>query len=221
VKAPRVLLAEDNLLLREGVVQVLTSHDVPVVGVVHHADDVLAAVERLHPDLLLTDVRMPPGMSDDGLRVALAARRRHPDMAVLVLSQYVEDAYLADLTALGTGGIGYLLKQRVASIGEFLDAVRRVAAGGTAFDPEVVAQLLHARRDTQPMRRLTSREHQVLELMAAGLSNTAIAGRLTVSLPAVEKHIRSILAKLDLPPDDEGHRRVLAVLSYLRSNPAG
>lgn len=221
MSGPRVLLAEDNVLLREGIVRVLTRHDVPVVGVVENAEDVAAAVERLAPDLLLADVRMPPGMADDGLRAALAARRRHPGLAVLVLSQYVEDAYLADLTALGTGGIGYLLKQRVASIPEFLDAVRRVAAGGTAFDPDVIAQLLHARRDAQPMRRLTPREHEVLEAMAAGLSNSAIAAQLTVTLPAVEKHIRSILAKLDLPPDDAAHRRVLAVLAYLRANPAG
>jgi DNA-binding NarL/FixJ family response regulator len=221
VTAPTVLVAEDSALLREGVLRVLEVGGIEVVGTVDHADDIVAEVLRLSPDLLLSDIRMPPGMKDDGLREALAARRQQPGLALLVLSQHLEDAFLADLVDAGTRGIGYLLKERVSDLPQFLDAVRRVAAGGSAFDPEVVGRLVQARRTNEPLQRLTPREREVLELMAEGLSNAGIAGRLVLSIAAVEKHVRSILAKLDLPADDpragEAHRRVLAVLTFLRA----
>lgn len=212
----RVLVAEDSPLLQAGVLRVLELGGLEVVGTVDHADDVVPSVLSLRPDLLLADVRMPPRMQDDGLQAALEARRQRPGLAVLVLSQHLEDAFLADLVAGGTRGTGYLLKERVADLDGFLDAVRRVGAGGSAFDPEVVASLVQ-RRD-QPLARLTPRELEVLALMARGLSNGGIATHLVLSLAAVEKHVRAILAKLDLPPDDgEAHRRVLAVLTFLRA----
>jgi DNA-binding NarL/FixJ family response regulator len=179
------------------------------------ADALLRTVEEHTPDLCVVDVRMPPTHTDEGLRAALVLRRQWPDVAVLVLSQYVEERYAADLLAGSTSGVGYLLKDRVADVADFLDALRRVAAGGTALDPEVVAQLL-ARRD-DPLRRLTPRERDVLRLMAEGRSNSAIAADLVISPSAVEKHVNSILTKLDLPPADSDHRRVLAVLRFLRA----
>lgn len=217
VAGPGVLVAEDNLLLREGVQRVLASQQIPVVGVAEDARQVVDACRRLRPALVLADVRMPPTMTDDGLRAALAARAVCPGLGVLVLSQYVEDAYVADLTAGGTGGIGYLLKERVSDVQEFAEAVRRVAAGGTAFDKDVIGHLIGRRRATTSLLRLTNRETEVLALVAEGLSNSAIARRLVVSGPAVEKHVRSIFQKLDLHPGHDGHRRVLAVLHYLRN----
>jgi DNA-binding NarL/FixJ family response regulator len=213
-----VLVAEDSALLREGVLRVLEVGGIEVVGTVDRADHVVDEVVRLAPDLLLADIRMPPGLRDDGLRAALEARRQQPSLAVLVLSQHLEDAFLADLVSAGTRGVGYLLKERVSDLPEFLDAVRRVAGGGSAFDPEVVSRLVQARQSNVPLQRLTPRETEVLELMAEGLSNAGIAARLVLSTAAVEKHVRSILAKLDLPADDgEAHRRVLAVLTFLRA----
>jgi DNA-binding NarL/FixJ family response regulator len=211
-----VLLAEDNLLLREGVLRVLASQGIPVVGVVDDARLVIDACQRLRPAVIVADVRMPPTMTDDGLRAALSARSADPALGVLVLSQYLEDAYVADLTAAGTGGVGYLLKERVSDVAEFADAVRRVGAGGTAFDKDVIGHLIAHRRSSTAMMRLTKRETEVLALMAEGLANPAIARRLFISGPAVEKHVRSIFQKLGLQPGDNMHRRVLAVLHYLR-----
>lgn len=211
-----VLLAEDNLLLREGVQRVLASQGIPVVGVVDDARLVVDACRRLRPAVIVADVRMPPTMTDDGLRAALAARAADSALGVLVLSQYVEDAYVADLTAAGTGGVGYLLKERVSDVVDFADAVRRVSAGGTAFDKDVIGHLIGYRRSSNAMARLTNRETEVLALMAEGLANPAIARRLFISGPAVEKHIRSIFQKLGLQPGNDGHRRVLAVLHFLR-----
>ena len=216
----RVLLAEDSALLQVGVRRVLEVGGMEVVGVVASADLVVAEALRLHPDLLLSDIRMPPLLRDDGLQAALEARRRLPGLPVLLLSQHLEDAYLADLVAAGTRGTGYLLKERVADLTDFLDAVRRVAGGGSAYDPEVIARLVQARA-VGPLDRLSPREREVLELMARGLSNSGIAGVLVLSTAAVEKHVRAILAKLDLPPDDSDvSRRVLAVLTLLRARPS-
>ena len=210
-----VLLAEDNLLLREGVQRVLVSQGITVVGVVEDARHIVDACVRLRPSVIVADVRMPPTLADDGLRAAMAARDAYPALGVLVLSQYVEDAYVADLTANGNGGVGYLLKERVSDVVDFADAVRRVGAGGTAFDKDVIGHLIGHRRSSG-LSRLTSRETEVLALMAEGLANPGIARRLYVSGPAVEKHVRSIFQKLDLQPGEDGHRRVLAVLQYLR-----
>jgi DNA-binding NarL/FixJ family response regulator len=212
----RVVIAEDSVLLREGLAQLLqTTTDIEVVASVGDADALLRAAERHRPDLVLVDVRMPPGHSDEGLRAALSLRQRWPAMAVLVLSQYVEERYAVELLTGDTRGIGYLLKDRVADVAEFLDGLRRVAGGGTALDPEVVSQLL-IRRRSDPLDRLTSREREVLALMAEGRSNTGIAAALTLSGSAVAKHINSIFTKLDLAPVDSDHRRVLAVLRFLQ-----
>ena len=212
----RVLLAEDSPLLQAGLQRVLEVGGLEVVGIVASADLVVPEAVRLRPDLLLADIRMPPLLSDDGLQAALEARRQVPGLPVLLLSQHLEDTYLRDLIAGGTRGTGYLLKERVADLPSFLDAVRRVAAGGSAYDPDVVARLVEA-RTAGPLERLSPREREVLELMARGLSNTGIAGTLVVTTAAVEKHVRAILAKLDLPADDnDTHRRVLAVLTLLR-----
>ena len=210
----RVVIAEDSVLLREGLVRLLDGAGMRVVAAVADADDLLRAVAAHRPDLAVVDVRMPPTHTDEGLRAALVLRREWPDVAVLVLSQYVEERYAVDLLSADTRGVGYLLKDRVADVAEFLDALRRVAAGGTALDPEVVTQLLVRRDD--PLRRLTPREREVLRLMAEGRSNSAIAAELVVTAGAVEKHVNNILTKLDLPPDDSDHRRVLAVLRFLR-----
>jgi DNA-binding NarL/FixJ family response regulator len=210
----RAVIAEDSLLLRIGVVKVLEAAGFEMCAQVADAEGLLAAVEEHRPDIAVVDVRMPPGFTDEGVRAALVIRRQYPPTAVLLLSQYVEERYAADLLAANTSGVGYLLKQRVADIEEFTEAARRVAAGGTALDPQVVAQLL-VRRHSDPLDRLTQREREVLELMAGGRSNSGIAAELVVSESAVAKHINSIFTKLDLPRADADHRRVLAVLRFL------
>ncbi|MFD5192606.1 response regulator [Streptomyces sp. NPDC058357] len=210
----RAVIAEDSVLLRVGVVKVLEMAGFEVVAEVGDGEALLAAVEEHRPDIAVVDVRMPPGFTDEGVRAALVIRQQWPQTAVLLLSQYVEERYAADLLSANTSSIGYLLKQRVADVEEFVGALRRVAAGGTALDPQVVSQLL-ARRHSGPLDRLTPREREVLELMAGGRSNAGIAGQLVVSESAVAKHINNIFAKLDLPKADADHRRVLAVLSFL------
>jgi DNA-binding NarL/FixJ family response regulator len=210
----RVVLAEDSVLLRAGLTKLLTDAGFDVVAAVGDGEDLLRAVADLAPELAVIDVRMPPTHTDEGIQAALVIRRLHPDVAVLVLSQYVEERYATDLLAGSTRAVGYLLKDRVAHVDDFLDALRRVAAGGTALDPEVVAQLL-VRRRNHPRDRLTPREHEVLRLMAEGRSNTGIAETLRVSHSAVEKYVTNVFAKLDLAPTDTDHRRVLAVLTYL------
>ncbi|MCX5212309.1 response regulator transcription factor [Kitasatospora sp. NBC_00240] len=212
----RVVLAEDAVLLREGLIGLLGRFGHRVVAAVGDAEALRAAVEAHRPDIVVTDVRMPPGQSDEGLRAAVALRERWPGLPVLVLSQYVQRSYAAELLDSGDGsGVGYLLKDRVGQVEEFLEAVAVVAGGGTVVDPEVVRQLLRRRRD--PLERLTPREREVLGLMAEGRSNASICRELVVSEAAVGKHIGNILAKLDLPPAVESHRRVLAVLEFLRS----
>lgn len=212
----RIVVAEDSVLLREGLVGLLNrfGHDVPAA--LGDAEGLRAAVETHEPDLVLTDVRMPPTFQDEGLRAALALRAERPELPILVLSQYVQRSYAAELLDAGDGtGVGYLLKDRVGQVEQFADAVTRVADGGTVVDPEVVRQLIRRRRD--PLEQLTPREREVLGLVAEGRSNAAIAAELVVSEAAVGKHIGNILGKLDLPPADGTHRRVLAVLAYLRS----
>ena len=209
------MIAEDSVLLQAGLTRLLDSSGFQVVEAVADADSLLAAVEEHHPDAVIVDVRMPPTHTDEGIRAALVIRHQWPDIAVLVLSQYVEERYAADLLSAHTSGVGYLLKDRVADVGEFLDALRRVTAGGTALDPEVVSQLL-LRRHSDPLDRLTPREREVLALMAEGRSNAAIAETLVITDSAVAKHINSIFTKLDLPPDEADHRRVLAVLRFLK-----
>ncbi|WP_433268742.1 response regulator transcription factor [Micromonospora vinacea] len=214
----RVVLAEDEVLLREGLVALLTRFDFAVCAAVGSAPELLAAVRDHRPDLVLTDIRMPPGRRDDGLRAAVALRAERPDLPVVVLSQYVQTGYAAALLDSGDGQrVGYLLKDRVAEVTEFVDTLRRVAGGGTAIDPDVVRQLLHRPRD--PLAALSAREREVLALLAEGRSNASIAGRLHVSEAAVGKHVGNILLKLDLPPSDDTNRRVLAVLTYLRADP--
>ncbi|ATL28174.1 response regulator transcription factor [Streptomyces formicae] len=210
----RVVIAEDNALLREGLVLLLTSAGHEVAAVASTGPEVLPALLEHRPDVAVLDVRMPPGFRDEGLRAALAARARIPGLPVLVLSQYVEETYAAELLGGGAGGVGYLLKDRVGRVDEFLDALERVAGGGTALDPEVVTELLTRRRD-DPLDSLTPREREVLQLMAEGRDNATIASLLVVSDRAVSKHIGNVFAKLGLPPSDSGHRRVLAVLAYL------
>jgi DNA-binding NarL/FixJ family response regulator len=214
----RVVIADDAVLLREGLVRLLTEQGHEVVAAVGDGPALVDAIEEHRPDVSIVDVRMPPTHTDEGLRAAVEARRRVPRTPVLVLSQYVEVSYADDLLADRAGAVGYLLKDRVSAIAEFLDALGRVADGGTVLDPDVVAQLLVRRRRDDPLRELTPREREVLGLMAEGLSNTAIARKLVVSDGAVEKHVRNIFTKLQLPPDEEQHRRVLAVLAYLRSD---
>jgi DNA-binding NarL/FixJ family response regulator len=211
----RVVIAEDSVLLREGLVRLLGEVGVEVVEAVGDAEALLRAVERHQPDVVIADVRMPPSHTDEGLRAALVLRRSWPSVAVLVLSQYVEERYATELLSTETSGVGYLLKDRVADVAEFVEALRRVAAGGTALDPEVVSQLL-VRRRSDPLDRLTPRETDVLALMAEGRSNSGIAAALVVSESAVEKHVNSIMSKLDLAPADTDHRRVLAVLRFLK-----
>jgi DNA-binding NarL/FixJ family response regulator len=211
----RVVIAEDSVLLREGLTKLLAEGGFEVAAAVPDADQLLRAVGEHRPDLVVVDVRMPPTHTDEGIRAALVIRRQYPEVAILVLSQYVEERYATDLLSVRTSGVGYLLKDRVAQVSDFLDALRRVAAGGTALDPEVVAQLLVRHRD-DPMDRLTPRELQVLKMMAEGRSNHAIVEGLHVSNSAVEKYVSGIFTKLDLPPTDTENRRVLAVLKYLR-----
>ncbi|MFD4654074.1 response regulator [Kitasatospora sp. NPDC058444] len=210
----RAVIAEDSVLLRVGLVKVLEAVGFEVVAAVGDATELLAAVEEHRPKVVVADVRMPPDFSDEGVKAAMVIRRQWPDTAVLLLSQYVEERYAADLLATNTSGVGYLLKQRVANVDDFVDALQRVAEGGTALDPEVVAQLL-VRRHRDPLEKLTPRERDVLSLMAEGRSNAAIAGSLVVSDSAVAKHINSIFTKLDLPPAEDSHRRVMAVLRFL------
>ncbi|GHF78447.1 response regulator transcription factor [Streptomyces actuosus] len=211
----RVVLAEDSVLLRDGLTALLTRFGHTVVAAVGDAGALLTAVADHAPDVVVTDVRMPPDFADEGLRAAVRLRAERPGLPVLVLSQYVQRSYAADLLDTGDGtGVGYLLKDRVGQVEEFVDALTEVAAGGTVVDPEVVRQLLRRRRD--PLARLTPREREVLALVAEGRSNAAIARQLVVSEAAVGKHIGSILTKLDLPPAEDVHRRVLAVLAFLR-----
>ncbi len=212
----RVVIAEDSVLLRVGVQRLLADEGIETVAAVDDGVALLAAIEEHRPDLALVDVRMPPTFTDEGLRAAIEARKRIPNLPVLVLSQYVEERYAVELLAGGASGVGYLLKERVGRVERFLEALHRVAAGGTAMDPEVISQLLVRRTANSPLDALTAREREVLGLMAEGLSNTTIGDRLAVSDAAVHKHIRNIFTKLDLPHDDNGgHRRVLAVLTYL------
>ncbi|WP_326736989.1 response regulator transcription factor [Streptomyces sp. NBC_01022] len=211
----RIVLAEDSVLLREGLIGLLERFGHQVVAGAGTADELIAAVAEHGPDIVVTDVRMPPGFSDEGLRAAIELRTRQPELPILVLSQYVQRAYAEDLLDSADGtGIGYLLKERIGNVEEFIDALHRVAAGHTVVDPEVVRQLIRRRRD--PLSRLTSREQEVLALMAEGRSNASIAAALTVSEGTVSKHFGSILGKLDLSMDDTTNRRVLAVLAYLR-----
>jgi DNA-binding NarL/FixJ family response regulator len=213
----RIVIAEDSVLLRAGLTGLLADAGEEVVSTVDNADDLLTVVERHQPDLAVVDVRMPPTFTDDGLRAALQIRARWPKIGILVLSQYVEETYATELLANDTAGLGYLLKDRIADVAEFLTAVRRVGEGGTALDPEVVAQLLARTRRRDPLDRLSPRERQVLGLMAEGRTNNAIARELVVSDGAVEKHVSNIFTKLDLPPTEHDHRRVLAVLRWLDS----
>jgi DNA-binding NarL/FixJ family response regulator len=205
------------VLLREGVVRLLEENGFEVVAQAGDADDLRRKVYAHKPDVAVVDIRMPPGNTDDGLRAALEIRARQPGTAVLVLSQYVEQGYALDLVGDGAGGVGYLLKDRVADVERFAESVRQVAAGGSALDPEVVAGLLGRRRRDDPLEQVTPREREVLELMAEGRSNSAIAGQMVITERAVEKHVTSIFGKLGLPPAAEDHRRVLAVLAYLRA----
>ncbi len=213
----RVVIAEDDALLREGLALLLASEGIEVAAAVDDIDSFLDAIAEHRPDAAVMDVRLPPTFTDEGLRGAVEARRRIPGLPILVLSAYVEDSYAGDLLAGGAEGIGYLLKERVGKVATFLDALHRVVAGGTVLDPEVVSQLMVRRRVDDPIRTLTPREREVLALMAEGHANTTIAELLVVTETAVSKHIRNIFAKLGLPPGDTGHRRVLAVLAYLRS----
>jgi len=211
----RIVIAEDSVLLRAGIASLLEEAGHEVVAAVGDGDGLIDAVDRQLPDLAVVDVRMPPTFTDEGLRAALRVRSLHPTTGILVLSQYVEERYAAELLATQTNGVGYLLKDRVADVREFLDALQRVGAGGTALDPEVVAQLLARSGRQDPLERLSPREREVLGLMAEGRSNAAIAQALVVSDGAVEKHVTNIFSKLDLLPADQDHRRVLAVLRWL------
>jgi DNA-binding NarL/FixJ family response regulator len=213
----RVVIAEDSALLREGLVRLLEDRGYRVAAAVADASALLAAVAEHHPDVVVTDIRMPPTHTDEGLRAAAELRRQYPDVGVLVLSQYIETTYATALLAGNAGGVGYLLKDRVADATEFVDAVERVAAGGTALDPEVVTKLMRASRQIGGLGGLTPREREVLELMAEGRSNAAIAAAMVISAGAVEKHVASIFGKLGLPSSDADNRRVLAVLQYLRA----
>jgi DNA-binding NarL/FixJ family response regulator len=210
----RVVIAEDSVLLRAGIQRLLGDEGIETVAAVEDGDSLLDVLAEHRPDLAIVDVRMPPTFTDEGLRAALRARELTPGLPVLVLSQYVEERYAVELISAGAGGIGYLLKERVADVAEFVDAVRRVARGGTCIDQEVISQLM-ARGRRNPIDALTPREREVLGLMAQGMSNTAIAKSLTVSDGAVEKHVGNIFAKLGLEPSQEEHRRVRAVLAYL------
>lgn len=212
----RVVIAEDSTLLREGLVHLLNIADIEVVEAVANAEDLLSSIEAHRPDLAIIDVRMPPTHTDEGIRAALVIRSTWPEVAVLILSQYVEERYAIDLLADSTNSVGYLLKDRVADLEDFIAAVRRVANGGTALDPEVVGQLM-ARRRSDPLDSLTPREHDVLSLMAEGQANQGIAATLMISESAVAKHVNAIFAKLDMSHAESPHRRVLAVLQFLKS----
>jgi DNA-binding NarL/FixJ family response regulator len=213
----RVVVADDSVLLREGVVRLLEEKGFDVVAQAGDAEDLIRKVNAHKPDVAVVDIRMPPTNTDDGLRAALEIRAAHPETGVLVLSQYVEEGYALDLVGDSAGGVGYLLKDRVADVDRFVDSVKRVAEGGSALDPEVVAQLVGRARRDDPLAELTPREREVMELMAEGRSNNAIATQMTVTERAVEKHVTAIFGKLGLPPAPEDHRRVLAVLAFLRA----
>jgi DNA-binding NarL/FixJ family response regulator len=217
----RIVIAEDSAVVRVGLAEILADRGHEVVAAVGDAEELLAAIRQHQPDATVVDVRMPPSYTDEGLRAAIAIRGNHPEVGVLVFSQYIETRYTADLLGAapgsGAAGVGYLLKDRVADVGEFVEALSRVAAGGTALDPEVVTQLLAASRRNEGLAALTARERDVLALMAEGRSNTAIAGLLVVSERSVEKHVSNIFSKFGLAPSDADHRRVLAVLRYLQS----
>jgi len=213
----RLVVADDAVLLREGAVRLLTEAGFDVVAQAADAEDLLRKVRAHKPDVAVIDVRMPPENADDGLRAALTIREELPETGILLLSQYVEDRYLAELLASGAEGVGYLLKDRIAEVERLTEAVERVGAGGSVLDPEVVGQMLGRSRDKHPLDDLTDREREVLGLMAEGRTNRAIAEELFISERAVERHVTSIFSKLDLPPAKEDHRRVLAVLTYLRS----
>ena len=213
----RIVIAEDGVLLRAGLMRLLDDAGHEVVAAVGDAPSLVAAVDQHRPDLALIDVRMPPTLTDDGLRAAIEIRSRHPEIGLLVLSQYVEERYATELLTDATGAIGYLLKERVADVSDFLAAVESVGHGGAVFDPEVVAQLLARSRRSDPLERLTAREREVLALMAEGRSNVAIAAELVITERAVEKHVTNILMKLELPPTEQDHRRVLAVLRWIES----
>ena len=209
----RVIILEDNPILAEGLSLLLDNSGFQVAAVATDADEFAKAIDEHQVDIAVVDVRLPPTFTDEGLRAAIEARRVRPGLPVLVFSQYVEEVYAAELLAAGSEGVGYLLKDRVSRVDEFLEAVRRVAGGGTVLDPEVVSQLMVKR--SSPLDRLTPREREVLALMAEGLGNTAIGEKLVISDGAVHKHVGNVFLKLDLPPTDSGHRRVLAVLAYL------
>jgi DNA-binding NarL/FixJ family response regulator len=211
----RIVIAEDAAVIRAGLAEILTDRGHQIVAAVGDAEALKDAVAAHQPDIAIVDVRMPPSHTDEGLRAAITIRRDHPSVGILVFSQYIETRYAADLLATRPGGVGYLLKDRVANVAEFTDAITRIAAGGTALDPEVVSGLLNASRHASALATLTARERDVLALMAEGRSNGAIADRIAVSERAVEKHISNIFTKLCLPPSDSDHRRVLAVLAYL------
>jgi DNA-binding NarL/FixJ family response regulator len=211
----RVVIAEDLALLRDGLTRLLRDNGFDVVGAVRDGDALIHAVTLEHPDIAIVDIRLPPSFRDEGVRAALEVRRLAPETSILVVSQYVELTYATELLSDGSGGVGYLLKDRIMDVTEFVDAVRRVAEGGTALDPEVVAQLFSRRRQG-PLERLTPRELEVLGLMAEGRSNAGIAAALVLTVGAVEKHVANILMKLRLPPAESDHRRVLAVLAYLQ-----
>ena len=213
----RVVLADDSLLLREGLARLLEDAGLEVVAQAGDAEDLLRKVGAHKPDVAIVDVRMPPTHTDEGLRAAVEIRERFPDTGVLVLSQYIEESYAMELLSDNAEGVGYLLKDRVADLDRFVDAVKRVGEGGSALDPEVVSRLLGRRRREDPLAEISPREREVLALMAEGRSNHAIAGELVVTERAVEKHVTSIFSKLDLPPTADDHRRVLAVLKYLRA----
>jgi len=213
----RVAIAEDSGVLRDGLVQLLADRGFEITAAVSEAEGLRASIERDCPDVAVIDIRMPPTFTDEGLRAAIELRRRHPGLGILLFSQYVETRYAADLLADDAAGIGYLLKDRVADVSDFVEALVRVASGGTALDPEVVTQLLGASRRSDSISRLSAREREVLSLMAEGRSNAAIATALVVSEGAVEKHVANIFAKLDLPVSQSDHRRVLAVLRFLDS----
>jgi DNA-binding NarL/FixJ family response regulator len=213
----RAVIAEDAVLLREGLTRLLREGGFDVLEAVDNPEALLRAVEHHRPDICVIDVRMPPTFNDEGVRAALVIRRTFPEVNLLMLSQYVEERYAVDLLAGDSRGIGYLLKDRVADVGDFLDTLRRVASGGAALDPEVVTQLLVRSGRQDPLERLSPREREVLELMAEGRTNGSIAAQLVVTEGAVEKHVTSIFAKLGLPPADQAHRRVLAVLRFLEA----
>jgi DNA-binding NarL/FixJ family response regulator len=213
-----VVVVEDLLLLRDGLIRLLSTNGLEVTAAVDTAPAFLEALDAHRPDVAVVDVRLPPTFSDEGLRAAIEARRRRPGFPVLILSQYVEQLYARELLSDGAGGVGYLLKDRVGDVRQFVDAVQRVAGGGTAMDPEVISQILARRSRVTPLAELTPREREVLALMAEGRTNVAIARSLVITTKAVSKYIARIFAKLDLPPSDDDHRRVLAVLAYLNSN---